>query len=1119
MRKFTIFLALMLFIGLQVANAQRTITGKVTSSDDGSGIPGATVMVKGTATGTITDTDGKFSLAIPKDKESILVSYVGMVTQEIKLGAENLVNVVLAPSVRELEGVVVTALGIPREKKSLGYATQEVSGSDLNKVQTNNFVNSLSGRVAGVQVKTTTNMGGSTNVLLRGTKSLTGDNQALFVIDGVPVNNSVTNSVSQQQAGQGYDYGNDASDVNPDDIESINVLKGSAATALYGSRAANGVIMITTKKGAGSTAGGKKGVGVTINSGVTVGFVDKSTFPEYQNQYGGGYGHYYDGPGNNWYMRYINTDGTITVNPKDATSKLTQWVTTSEDASYGAKFDGSPVYQWTAVDPQSPNYLKATPWLPAANGPVTFFENPVTFTNSVALDNASNLGSYRLAYTNYKQNGLMPNSEMIKNNISLNGTWNVNNKLTVTGFGNYSLNSATGRNSTGYNDNILGSMRQWMETNVDMKDLKNMYNLTHRNATWNYADPSDAQPIYWDNYYWTRYENYETDKRNRFIGNLGATYKVTDWLNLFGRFSVDTYSELQEERRAVGSVAATFGIGTTQADGSGGRSDQQSGYLRRDIRYSEYNYDVMANFNKDISKSFNLKGVLGMNIRRTNYDRLISSTSGGLSIPELYSLQNSMGPLPLPKELASKIGVEGIYASASLGYKNFLYLDATVRRDHASTLPKANSSYYYPSVAGSFVFSNVIPEAKWLSFGKVRLNYAQVGNSPGFDQLVDNYVINTPFNAPSSTVPTIKKNPDLKPENTKSIEGGLEMYFLGKRLGFDLALYKTNTINQILPLPVSSATGYYTEIINAGEIQNQGIELALHGTPCKNKNFKWDVTLNWALNRNKVLSLKEGVDNLQLGSFQGGVTLNAKVGQPYGVLYGTDYVYNNGQKVVKSNGAYLNTTKSDNIIGNMNPDWTGGILNNFTYKNWSFAFLIDVQKGGDIFSLDMYYGLATGLYKETAYTNDLGNPVRDPIVWVNPSDHSKGYAANSGGFINPGVNVSANGTVTANTTRLSASNYGAFGYSKLPNKAFVYDASYVKLRQVSLSYSLPSAILKKCFITGVTFTAVASNVWIIFKNLPYADPESGLGAGNLQGYTTGSLPSTRDFSFNVKLTF
>jgi TonB-linked SusC/RagA family outer membrane protein len=1124
MRKFTIALFLLLCIGIVGAFAQRTITGKVTSAEDKSTIPGATIIVKGTTIGTITDVDGKYTIIVPANRNILLFSYVGMITVEKTLGEGDVLDVVLAASVQELEGIVVTALGIPREKKSLGYATQEVKGSDLNMVKTDNFVNSLSGRVAGVQVKTTTNMGGSTNVLLRGTKSLTGDNQALFVIDGVPINNDITNTVNQQQAGVGYDYGNAASDINTDDIESINVLKGSAATALYGSRAANGVIMITTKKG-GAPGSGRKGVGVTLNSGVTYGFVDKSTFPQYQQDYGGGYGHYYDGPGNNWYMRYINTDGSITVNPKDASSKLTQWVTTSEDASYGAKFDGSPVYQWDAVDPQSPNYLKATPWVAAPNGNITFFQHPVTFNNSVSLENGSSAGNYRLNYTNYKQNGLMPNSELVKNNVSLSGSWNVNNKLTVTGFGNYSLNKGTGRNSTGYNDNILGSMRQWMETNVDVKELKSMYDLTQRNVTWNWADPSDATPIYWDNYYWTRWQNYESDKRNRFIGNLGATYKITDWINVFGRFSVDTYDELQEERRAVGSVPTTFGIGTTQADGSGGRSDQPSGYLRRDIRFSEYNYDLMANFNKDLSKSFNLKIVAGLNMRRTNYDRLISSTSGGLSVPDLYSLQNSAGPLPLPKELASRVGVDGIYASGSLGFKNFLYLDATIRRDHSSTLPPKNSIYYYPSVAASFVFSNIVPEAKWLSFGKVRLNYAQVGNSASFDQLIDNYVINTPFGGLSTTVPTIKKDPDLKPENTKSLEGGLEMYFLGRRLGFDLALYKTNTINQILPLPVSSSTGYFTEVINAGEIQNKGIELALHGTPCKNKNFAWDITLNWAMNRNKVISLKEGVDNLQLGSFQGGVTINAKVGQPYGVIYGTDYTYVDGQKVVNaSTGAYKITTKSDNVIGNVNPDWTGGLLNTLTYKNWSFGFLIDVQKGGDIFSLDMYYGLATGIYKETSYLNDLGNPVRDPIAWVDPSDHSKGYASNSGGFINDGVNVTYNSdgsvkSVTTNTTRLNAANYGAWGYVRLPNSAFVYDATFVKLRQVSLSYSLPQSILKKCFISGVTFTAVASNLWIIFKNLPYADPESGLGAGNLQGYTTGSLPSTRDFSFNVKLTF
>lgn len=1118
MRKFTVFLALMLFIGLQVAHAQRTISGKVTSSDDGSGIPGATILVKGTAVGAITDVDGNYTLNVPKDKDVIQVSYVGMVTKEITLTTESVYNVVLEPSVQELEGVVVTALGIPREKKSLGYATQEVKGDQLNIVKTDNFVNSLSGRVAGVQVRSTTNMGGSTNVLLRGNKSLTGNNQALFVLDGVPVNNDITNTTSQTQAGTGYDYGNAASDINPDDIESINVLKGSAATALYGSRAANGVIMITTKKGAKMPGTERKGLGVTFNTSATVGFVDKKTFVEYQKDYGAGYGAYYDGPGGFWSMRYINSDGTITVDPKGPDSKETQWVVTSEDASYGAKFDGSMVYQWDAVDPQSPNYLKATPWMAAENDPIEFFEKPVTYVNSLAIENGFKGGNYRLAYTNYTQNGLMPNSKLVKNNISLNGNWNVNDHLTVSGYGQYSLNDATGRNSTGYNDNIMGSFRQWYQTNVDIVQQKEMYELTKRNVTWNYSDPSDAVPIYWDNPYWTRYKNYETDKRNRFLGNVSATYKITDWLNIFGRMSVDTYTELQEERRAVGSVPGTFGIGQG-ADGSTARSDQGSGYLRRDITFAEYNYDVMANFNKDIGKNFNLKAVLGMNIRKTNYNRMISSTNGGLAVPDLYSLQNSAGPLPLTKELASQVQVNGYYASVSLGYKNFLYLDGTFRRDYSSTLPADNNAYNYPSIAGSFIFSNVIKEAKWLSFGKVRINYAEVGNSPGFDQLVNNYLVLSPFNTLTTAMPTTQKNPELKPENTKSIEGGLEMYFLGRRVGFDLALYKTNTLNQILPLPVTTATGYNIKIINAGEIQNKGIELAIHATPLKMKDFKWDMTLNWAKNWNEVISLYQEVQNLQMGRFQGGVTINAMVGQPYGVIYGTDYVYTQDDRHLRiidsTNGRYLRTSTSDQVIGNINPDWTGGWSNTLSYKNWALNFLIDFQSGGDIFSLDMYYGLATGLYKETSYLNDLGNPVRDPITWVDPNDHSKGYASNSGGFINEGVNQNGQ----TNQTRIAANNYGSFGYSRLPNKAFVYDASYVKLRNISISYNLPSKILQKTFITGVTITAVASNVWTIYKNLPYADPESGLGAGNLQGYTTGSLPSTRDFSLNLKLTF
>ena len=808
-------------------------------------------------------------------------------------------------------------------------------------------------------------MGGSTNIIMRGNKSLTGNSQALFVIDGVPVDNSNKNTGTQTQDSYGYDYGNAASDINPDDIESVNVLKGAAATALYGSRAANGVVMITTKKGAGTktlTGKMKKGIGVEISSGVEVGFIDKSTFPEYQKDYGAGYGHIYEGPGNNWFIRQVfgNEDE--------------QWVVTSEDASYGAPFDGKLVYQWNSLYPESPNFDLPTPWVAAKNGPITFFDHPVTTTNSVAVSNTFDKGSYRLAYTNYKQNGLMPNSHLQKDNVLVNGTWNVSDKLTAVGSANYNRTNAIGRNSTGYSDNILSSFRQWMQTNVDIQDQKDAYFTTKRNITWNWADPTDLTPIYWDNYYWTRFENYESDNRNRFIGYLSLDYKVTNWLSLYGRASGDTYFELQEERRAVGSASTTFGIGTG-ADGSYTRPTVTSGYLRRDYTYSEYNYDLMANINKNLTKDINLKAILGTNLRRNNYTRVINSTNDGLAVPRLYSLQNSIGPLPLTKELASKIAVNGIYASASFGYKSMVYLDGTLRRDHSSTLPKDNSRYYYPSISGSFVFTSLkgLDKQKWLSYGKVRLNYAEVGSGAPFDQLIDNYNIITPFNSPITSVANTKKNSELRPEKTKSTEGGLEMYFLERRIGFDIALYRTNTIDQIIPLTVSTATGYTYTYINAGKIQNKGIELSLKGTPVQLKNFKWEIAINWSRNRNKVISLIEGVDNLQLGSFQSGTTVNARVGEPYGVIQGTDYTYIDGQRVInKTNGRFVKTSTADNVIGNMNPDWIGGVLNTLTYKNWALSFLIDVQHGGDIFSLDMYYGLSTGLYKETSYINDLG---------------------------------------------------------------------------------------------------------------------------------------------------
>jgi len=1100
MKKISLLLAFLAFIGLQVVFAQtRNLSGTVTSGDDGSSIPGASVIIKGTTLGTVTDMDGKFSLKIPPTAKTLIVAFVGMASQEIAIGNQTTINIKMTAERLDVDEVVVTALGIAREKKSLGYASQEVKADNIGAVKSNNFMNSLSGKISGVQIKKNTNMGGSTNVILRGSKSLTNSNQVLYVVDGVPINNQIGSAggvSAQNTGGVGYDYGNAASDINPDDIESINVLKGSAATALYGSRASGGVIMIVTKKG----TKGSKGIGVTINSNIAFSSIDKSTFPTYQDQYGAGYGQYYGDNGDAWFESRNATGGS--------TGTKFDWVPMTEDASYGAKFDGRPVYGWYSVDKESPFYGQPKPWTAAKNGPITFFEKPFTATNTISIDNSTDKGSARLSYTNYDTKGLMPNSSLKKNNFLVNGTWKVTDKLTAAISANYTSQAAVGRNSTGYNDNIMSGMRQWWETNTDLMDQKAIYEKTQRNISWNYGPSLSGAPIYWDNPYWTRFQNYETDNRNRFIGNMSVTYKITSWLDAYARVAADSYSELQEERRAVGSLPTTFGLNRTSAGNAG------SGYLRRDINFTEYNYDFMLNFNKNFGEDFNLKGILGATERKTKYSTLTSATNGGLVVPGIYSLQNSVSALIFPVELNSIIGVRGLYASASLSYKSMLYLDATFRQDYASSLPVANNKYYYPSVTGAYIFSETLKQ-DWLSFGKVRLNYAEVGNLAGYDQLLDKYVVNTPFNKPSYSLPATKNNPDLKPESTTSIEAGLEMKFLKNRVGFDLALYKTNSKDQIQAVALSQTTGYNFLYVNSGEIENKGIEVSLNLVPVQTNSFKWDINVNFAKNKNKVLSLYPGVKNLLIGTFQGGVTLNANLDQPNGVLKGTDYTYDAAGSIIinAANGKPVKSKTATEVIGNVNPDWIGGLQNSFSYKNITLSFLIDVQKGGSIFNLDMYYGMSSGLYPETVGNNDLGNPVRDAVVGTPGA-----YDSKSGGYIIQGVNV-VNGVSTPNKTRVDASNSDGWGYAALPNKAFVYDAGYVKLREVAISYTLPSRWLVKTGLKGVVLSAVGSNLWIISKHLPYADPESGLAAGNVQGYSIGSLPSTRDLGFNIKLNF
>ncbi|MEZ4943753.1 MAG: SusC/RagA family TonB-linked outer membrane protein [Saprospiraceae bacterium] len=1049
--------------------AQRTVMGTV-KGDDGEPLIGATVLIKGTTGGARTDVSGKYSVSVPAGSDVLVFSYTGYATQEITLGASNVVDVVLAGGL-ELQETVVTALGVSRYKNELPYSAQKVQGDDVANVRNQNVVNSLSGKVAGLQISRNNSIGGSTNVILRGTKSLTGNNQALFVVDGIPFSNDLTNDANSRTGRGGYDYGNAAADINPDDIESVTVLKGAAATALYGSRASNGVVMITTKQGSK-----KKGLGITANLGMNFGTIDKSTFPKFQTKYGGGYGQYYEDPSGFFLYRDVNGDGQDDL-----------VMPTSEDASWGGKFDPNlMVYQWDAFDPSSPNYQKARPWVAAANGPETFFETAIGTSNSVMIDGASDKGYFKLGFTRNTDKGYLPNSNVDKNIINFGAGFDVTDKLKFFSSVNYTSTDGKGRYGTGYESrNQMTSFRQWWQMNVDIQEQREAYERTRQNVTWNWADPTDLVPIYWDNVYWTRFENFQTDSRNRYFGYAGLSYDLAPWLNILGRVSLDQYDEIQEERFAVGSI-------------------DPSQYQRYNRNYRELNYDLMATIpQRNITDAIKFDALLGTNIRKTDVSSIRASTNGGLVVPRLYSLANTLNTLAPPTETYTRLQVNGVFAKVGFVYNNWAILDLTGRRDQASSLPLDANAYFYPSASLGLILSEFMNDNGFISFAKARVNYAEVGNTAPPLSILDVYNLGTAFDdATIASVATTKNNETLEPERTSSWEAGLELRFARDRFGVDVTVYKQNTRQQILPATVSRATGYNSVFINAGDVENKGVEVQFFARPVVTRDFNWRIGVNWGLNRNKVLDLN-GIDNLQLGTAQGGFSVNAALGEPYGTIRGTNFTYLNGQKVVNAAGYYQNSPTSNEIIGNVNPDWIGGITNSLTFKNITLGFLVDVKKGGDVFSLDLYYGLATGLYEETAGLNDLGNEVRASL-------------ADGGGLILPGVKADG----TPNDIRYDATNFGIYGYRRNPAAGFVYDAGFVKLREVNLTWDIPSRILGDGRIfKGIALGVYGRNLWIIHKNLPHADPEEGYGAGNFQGHQGGAYPTARTIGFNLNLKF
>jgi len=1070
--------------------AQRLIKGTV-SDKSGNPVIGANVVAKGTTTGTVTDASGNYSLNVPNGVNTLVITYAGYATQEVTLGAGNMMDVSMEEGVL-LDETVVTAMGIKKLKNDLGYSAQKVDGDDVSNGREGALINSLSAKVAGLNVLRNNNVGGSTNVVLRGYKSLSGDNQALFIVDGVPIDNTNNNNANQKIGRGGYyDYGSAANDINPNDIENITVLKGAAATALYGSRAANGVILITTKKGMT-----KDGIGVTLNLGASVGNYDPATFAKYQNKYGGGYGQYYEDPSG--FLLYRDPKTYAPIDPATNPNGILV-VPTSEDASWGAKFDpNKTVYQWDAFDPTSANYGKGKAWVAAKNGPASFFETAFGSNNSITLDKATDNGFFKLGYTRVTDKGVIPNSKLNKDIITFGSAYNLTKKLTASANINYTATRAKGRYGSGYGNSLnpMSSFREWWQTNVDLQEQKAAYDRTKKNVTWNWADPTDLHPIYWDNPYWAINENYQNDARNRYYGNVRLNYAVTSWLNAMGQVGLDLYNEYQEERIAVGSL-------------------DPSRYGRFDRNFKETNYDLLLTTkNFKLANELTFNALLGGNIRKTQINSIFDETNGGLAVPGVYALANSVNPRNAPVEKASELQVNGVFAGANFNYHSYLNLDLTMRRDKASSLPTDNNVYYYPSASLGFNFVNALmPNNDVLSFGKIRVNYAEVGNTAPVLSVYDTYnqynfnvidgTTTSSFNGASlGSNPTIKNNNNLKPERTKNIEGGVELGFLKNRIFLDATVYKMNTLDQILPISVSRATGYFQKYINAGNIENKGVELVLTLRPVAMKNFDWMTRLNWARNRNKVIDLGGTVTNLQLGSFQGGVSVNASVGESYGVLKGNDYTYKDGKRIVGANGLYVLSSTSDKVIGNINPDWTGGWYNSFRFKQVTLSFLIDMKMGGDIFNLDQYYGLATGLYPETAGLNDQGKEVRAAL-------------ADGGGIILDGVLADG----TPNTKRVSAVNFGIYGYRRNAAKAFVYDASFIKLREVNLSYTLPKSCCNNGMMKGATIGIYARNLAILYKNLPYADPEETLSSGNIQGFQVGTYPVTRVVGVNLTVKF
>lgn len=1056
----------MTFAIFGITHAQTTITGRVTDSQNNNPLP--FVNITSNKTGTITDENGNYTIDVNSKNSLLQFSFIGYKTETITVANNTVINVSLAEDAAALNEVVITALGIKRETKALGYSVQSIKSESLTEVKTVNFLDNLQGKLAGVTVtQGATGVGSTSKITIRGEASFS-NNNPLFIVDGTPINNeTVFNFTNEAAAGfQEIDFGNGAMEVNPDDIESVTVLKGASAAALYGTRASNGVIVIKTKDGSN-----QKGFRVSLNSSVTIDSAFK--LPDFQNEYGQGQSgafEYVDGLGG-------GTSDNITYSwgPRlDAGNLIPQFDSPVQlpDGSFVRGGD-------TALYNDLP--ITATPFNSNPNNLKDFYETGVTTSNNISISNGFDTGSYRLSFTDLRSESIIPGVNLDRQTVATKLNFKPSENTEINTSLSYVNSSSDNRPSNGYgSENVNYSLVAWGPRSLNINSLKNYWQPGLdgvQQYSFNYT--------FFDNPYFILLENRNAFNRDRIFGNIALKQQITDHLSVSLRTGMDYSSETRQLLRNFSSNRFKNGA-----------------YAEHDVKYREVNTDFLINYKNQFGDfSFDISA--GSN-RLDQTASTKQSQTVNLAQPGIFSLNNAASPIEV-FQFESNKRINSLYGIAKLGYKNYLFLDITGRNDWASALATPFSvdgtSFFYPSASASFVLSNVAKLPSAISFAKLRASVAQVGNDTGAFQTSGAFVSQTPFNGqPTFSNQDFIPNANLKPEQTTSFEIGTDLRFLKNRINLDFTYYNATTKDQIISLPIAISSGYNQQVVNGGEVNTQGVEIVLGVTPIKTQNFKWHSTFNFATNRSTIENLPQNDGRLTLAfsriydSANQTVWFQVEEGGHIGDFYGTGYLKNSdGEFIINDKGEFIADNNLQKL-GNYNPDFTLGWNNSFNYKNWNLNFLFDWRQGGEIVSRTRALGNVGGQLAETAFRPEAG-------------------------IVAQGVNQT---TGLTNTVAVSAESYYRQFYNRNHEENNVYDASFLKLRQFAIGYNFK---LKKGLLGlknggDLNLSLTGNNLFAITEN-PHFDPEQIAVQGN--GFVSGvedlSYATTRSFGFKVGIDF